>query len=215
MKYNYIAIEGNIGSGKTSFVELFSKAYNGQAIYEEFEENPFLAKFYTDADKYGFQVELSFLADRFQQLKDQLTQPNLFHDFFIADYFINKCSIFGKINLKPDEYTLFHRMYSIIRDQLPKPELLVYLYKDVEATYVNIMKRARPYEMNISKDYLKSLELAYFNYFKSHQKHYKIVIIDTTELDFVANKNDFSVLAQSVQEEYQLGITRINANAFL
>lgn len=214
MNYNYIAIEGNIGSGKTSFVELFSKVYNGQAIYEEFEDNPFLAKFYTDADKYGFQVELSFLADRFQQLKDQLTQPNIFHDFFIADYFINKCSIFGKINLKPDEYNLFHRMYSIIRDQLPKPELIVYLYKDVEATYANIIKRARPYELNISKDYLKSLEEAYFNYFKSHKEHYKIVIIDTTDLDFVTNQNDFTTLSKSLFEEYPLGITRINANAF-
>ena len=144
MHYNYIAIEGTVGAGKTSLATRIAKDFNGRLILEEFEgdKNPFLPKFYKEPEKYSFQLEMTFLALRFQQLKDKLGVLDLFHDFIISDYYVAKSLIFSRNNLQEDEYQLFSRFFNIIFSDMPKPELLVYLYSDVERLQRNIRQRA-------------------------------------------------------------------------
>ena len=133
MQYNYIAIEGTIGAGKTTLASRIAHDFNGKLVLEEFEgdKNPFLPKFYKEPEKYSFQLEMTFLALRFQQLKDKLGVLDLFHDFIISDYYVAKSLIFSRNNLQEDEYQLFARFFNIIFSDMPKPELLVYLYSDV------------------------------------------------------------------------------------
>ena len=128
MDYNFIAIEGNIGAGKTSLSKLIANDYNADLILEEFEDNPFLPKFYEDADRYAFPLELSFLAARYQQLKEKLSQIDLFKSFTISDYFVNKSLIFSRKTLREDEYKLYRTLFHIIHASLPKPDLFVYLH---------------------------------------------------------------------------------------
>ena len=128
MHYNYIAIEGTIGAGKTTLASRIAHDFNGKLVLEEFEgdKNPFLPKFYKEPEKYSFQLEMTFLALRFQQLKDKLGALDLFHDFIISDYYVAKSLIFSRNNLQEDEYQLFSRFFNIIFSDMPKPELLVY-----------------------------------------------------------------------------------------
>src|SRR5687768_8959728 len=129
MKYNYIVIEGNIGAGKTSLAMMLAAECNARLILEEFADNPFLPPFYENPARYAFPLELSFLAERYQQLKDHLAATqDLFREYTISDYLFNKSLIFAKINLKQDEYNLYTRLFNIINSFLPKPDLLVYLY---------------------------------------------------------------------------------------
>ena len=141
MRYNFIAIEGNIGVGKTSLATKIAQDYNAHLILEQFEENSFLPKFYKEPEKYAFPLEMSFLAARYQQLKDQLLSMDLFKAFTISDYFIVKSLIFARKNLSPDEFKLYTSFFNIIYQQLPKPELLVYLYVDTERLQLNIKMR--------------------------------------------------------------------------
>ena len=147
MQYNYIAIEGTIGAGKTTLATRISNDFNGKLVLEEFEgdKNPFLPKFYKEPEKYSFQLEMTFLALRYQQLKDKLGALDLFHDFIISDYYVAKSLIFSRNNLQEDEYQLFSRFFNIIFSDMPKPELLVYLYCDVDRLQANIHKRGRSY----------------------------------------------------------------------
>ena len=156
MNYNFVAIEGTIGAGKTTLATRIANDYNGKLILEEFEadKNPFLPKFYKEPDKYAFQLEMTFLALRFQQLKDKLANLDLFHDFIISDYYVAKSLIFSRNNLQEDEYDLFARFFNIIFSNLPKPELMVYLYLDVDHLQYNIRKRGRTYEQNITNEYI-------------------------------------------------------------
>lgn len=155
MRYNYIAIEGNIGSGKTSLTHRIAEEFNARTIFERFEDNSFLPKFYKDPDKYAFPLEMSFLADRYQQLKDELAKGDLFKSFTIADYFIDKSLIFARNNLQSDEFNLYARLFEIINSTLPKPELIVYLYNNIDRVQSNIKKRGRSYEINITDNYLE------------------------------------------------------------
>lgn len=144
MRYNYIAIEGTMGAGKTSLATAIANDFNGKLILEEYEpdKNPFLEKFYIEPDKYAFQVEMTFLALRFQQLKDKLSNYDLFHTFTISDYYVAKSLIFSRATLQQDEYALFSRFFNIIFSNLPKPDLLVYLYLDIEHLQYNIKNEA-------------------------------------------------------------------------
>ena len=127
MKYNFISIEGNIGAGKTSLATKIANQFNASLILEQFEDNSFLPKFYKNPEQYAFPLELSFLAERYQQLKNHLTKQDLFKNFTIADYFINKSLIFAQKNLQMDEFILYSKLFYIINAALPKPDLLVYL----------------------------------------------------------------------------------------
>jgi deoxyadenosine/deoxycytidine kinase len=208
MHYDFIAIEGNIGAGKTSLATKIAEQFNAKLILEQFEENLFLSKFYENPDKYAFNVELSFLAERFQQLTNQLSNRDLFASFTISDYFFNKCLIFAKANLKEDEFSLYSTLFHIIHAQLPKPDLLVYLYLNTERLKANIEKRGRSYEQKIEALYLEKVQQSYFDYIRQ-QPNQRILIIDINNLDFVANESDYKILLDAIQKDYPNGITRL------
>ncbi len=208
MKYNYIAIEGNIGSGKTSLTKLIAEDYNARMILERFEGNSFLPKFYKDPDKYAFPLEMSFLADRYQQLKEELAKGDLFRSFTIADYFIDKSLIFARNNLQPDEFNLYSKLFDIINSTLPKPELIVFLYNSIERIRENIRSRGRSYENSIQESYLEKIQEGYFNYFKVNKPN-RVLIIDTQSIDFVASKEDYQKLVGIIKKEYPPGVHRI------
>lgn len=208
MRHRYIAIEGNIGAGKTSLSNLLAKELNALLILEEFADNPFLAKFYDDKDRYAFPLELSFLAERFSQLKKELSQPDLFREYVVSDYFLSKSLIFSRANLSGDEYELFSRMFHLIITQLPRPDVLVYLYLSVEKLQENIRKRGRPYEQSIAPEYLISIQKSYFEYIKQ-QNDQTVLVIDTNDLDFVNDPSDYKSLKSIIDNDYKVGIHHI------
>jgi deoxyadenosine/deoxycytidine kinase len=206
--YNYISIEGNIGAGKTTLATRLSQQFNTRLILEQFEDNSFLPKFYEDQARYAFPLELSFLADRFQQLKTQLAARDLFHPVTIADYFILKSLIFAKKTLNGEEFNLYSRLFSIIENALPKPDLLVYLYLDISRLQSNIRLRGRVYEQKIEDDYLQRIQEGYLDYIRQ-QQGLRVLLIDTNKLDFVANQQDYEILTGIILKEYPIGIHRI------
>jgi deoxyadenosine/deoxycytidine kinase len=207
--YQFIAIEGNIGAGKTSLAKKIAKTYNAKLILEQFEDNSFLPKFYKDPDRYAFPLELSFLAERYQQLKETLGVRDLFKDFTVSDYFINKSLIFSRKTLIQDEFKLYSKLFDIMNQSIVKPELLVYLYADVEHLQKNISQRGREYEQEIKDDYLEQIQESYFDFIK-HQTDMKILIINTNDLDFVNKDEDFELISSIIFKEYKVGIHRIN-----
>ena len=208
MKYNYIAIEGNIGAGKTSLAKMLAKEYDARLILEEFEDNSFLPKFYKDEDKYAFPLELSFLASRFQQLRKKLIQKDLFHENTISDYFINKSLIFARKTLADDLFGLYANLFEIISLSLPKPELLVYLYVGIDRLKENIQNRGRSYEQDIERDYLQKIQDGYFEYIRQ-QEGVRILVIDTNNIDFVNNRKDYDFILGLLGKDYEPGIHHI------
>jgi len=211
MNYNYIAIEGTIGAGKTTLATRISNDFNGKLVLEEFEgdKNPFLPKFYKEPEKYSFQLEMTFLALRYQQLKDKLGALDLFHDFIISDYYVAKSLIFSRNNLQEDEYQLFSRFFNIIFSDMPKPELLVYLYCDVDRLQANIHKRGRSYEQEISDEYLANIQEGYLNFLNQQQSNMRILLLDTTRMDFVANESDYRRIIEAINQPYDIGLHRL------
>jgi len=199
-QYNYIAIEGNIGAGKTTLSAKISDDFNAKLVLERFADNPFLPKFYKDQNRYAFPLEMSFLADRYQQLSDDLAQFDLFKDFIVADYHIFKSLIFAKVTLAEDEYRLYKTMFDIIYKEMPKPDLYVYLYQNTERLLSQIKQRGRSYEQEIPAEYLEKINQGYLDYIKT-QTDLNILIIDVSDMDFVEN-----------QEDYLKIINRINSN---
>jgi deoxyguanosine kinase len=208
LRYDYIVVEGNIGTGKTSFAKKISTDFNARLVLERFAENPFLPLFYDQPVRYAFPLELSFLADRYQQLNDELTSTELFRQQTVSDYILSKSLIFANITLKDNENDLYQRLFHIINPHLPKPDLLVYLHKDTELLIENIRKRGRSYEQNIQEDYLKKLEDGYWNYFKQLED-IRVVVVDTNKLDFVNNDNNYKQILEIINQEYEPGIHRI------
>ena len=189
-KYNYIAIEGNIGAGKTSLATKISHDFNAKLILERFADNPFLPKFYDDAHRYAFTLEMSFLADRYQQISDDLSQLDLFKDFIVSDYDVFKSLIFSKITLQEDEFKLYRKLFYLMYKDLRKPDLYVYLYQNTGRLKENIKKRGRDYEQNIDNDYLEKINTGYLDFLKS-QPDFNIKIIDISNKDFIDSRADY------------------------
>lgn len=205
MRYNFIAIEGNIGAGKTTLSEKLARDLDARIINEQFADNSFLPKFYKDPDKYAFPLEMSFLAERYQQLRNKLPTAELFHTITVSDYFIDKSLIFARNNLQGDEYALYTRLFNIISQQLPRPDLLVYLYMNTERLLGNIKKRGREYEQSISPEYLDKIQSGYLNHFKT-LKGIPVLIIDTNQVDFVLRAGDYDRLMNVIMKEHSPGI---------
>lgn len=197
-KYNYIAIEGNIGAGKTSLANLLSDQYNAKLVLERFADNPFLPKFYEDKERYAFPLEMSFLADRYQQLSDDLAQFDLFKNFIISDYYIFKSLIFAQVTLSKEEYQLYRKMFNLIYKEITKPDLYVYLYQNTDRLLENIKKRGRVYEQNIEAEYLKKIHDGYQNFIKT-QENLNLLIIDVSEIDFVNNPTDYNFIIDKIR----------------
>ena len=199
-KYNYIAIEGNIGAGKTSLATKVSHDFNAKLILERFADNPFLPKFYKDAQRYAFTLEMSFLADRYQQISDDLSQLDLFKDFIVSDYDVFKSLIFSKITLAEDEFSLYRKLFYLMYKDIAKPELYVYLYQNTERLQENIKKRGRKYEQNIADDYLEKINEGYLSFLKT-QTDFNVKIIDISNRDFIKNRADYLWVLSEICEE--------------
>lgn len=197
---NYIAIEGNIGAGKTTLAGKISEDFNAKLVLERFADNPFLPKFYKDQSRYAFSLEMSFLADRYQQLSDDLSQFDLFRDFVVADYHIFKSLIFSKVTLSEDEYRLYRKLFDIIYKEMPKPGLYVYLYQNTERLLQHIKKRGRSYEQDIDAGYLEKINRGYFEYIKS-QTGLNVLILDVSDRDFVQNQEDYIWILAQINEK--------------
>ncbi|MDB4098682.1 2-amino-4-hydroxy-6-hydroxymethyldihydropteridine diphosphokinase [Polaribacter sp.] len=198
-KYNYIAIEGNIGAGKTSLANLISNQFNAKLVLERFADNPFLPKFYEDKERYAFPLEMSFLADRYQQLSDDLAQFDLFKNFIISDYYIFKSLIFAQVTLSKDEYLLYRKMFNLIYKEITKPDLYVYLYQNTDRLLENIKNRGRDFEQNIQADYLKKIHDGYQGFITT-QNDLNLLTIDVSELDFVNNKAAYKQIIDIIKE---------------
>ena len=207
--HEFIVIEGNIGAGKTSLANKLSHDFGAKLILEEFEDNSFLPKFYQDAQRYAFPLEMSFLAARFNQLKRQLLERDLFASSIVSDYVFAKCLLFSKINLDDDEYDLYLKLFEIINLQLRQPDLLVYLHNPIQKLQWNILNRGRSYEQQISDDYLQQLSDAYLQYLHANS-HLRILLVDCSAIDFVGNEHHYHSLRGLIAKNYTPGIHHIS-----
>ncbi len=209
MDIRFLVIEGNIGSGKTSLAKKLSAEYNAKLVLEQFADNPFLPKFYENPEKYSFPLELSFLAERYKQIKKEILNPGLFHSFIIADYYFSKSAIFAKNTLQKDEYNLFNQIFNIIFESMPKPDLYVYLSLSIENLLNNIQIRGRAYEQTIDSGYLEKIRQGYINYLKQ-VTDFPVLILDTNNIDFVHNIEGYKLIKDAIfKSDYKLGINRV------
>ena len=200
---NYIAIEGNIGAGKTSLANKIAYDFNAKLILERFADNAFLPKFYKEPERYAFTLEMSFLADRYQQISDDLSQLDLFKDFMVSDYDVNKSLIFSKVTLPEDEFRLYRKLFYQVYKDIAKPDLYVYLYQNTERLQANIKKRGRKYESDIKDEYLEQLNSGYLEFLKS-QTELNVKIIDISDRDFVKNRKDYLWILDQINDEVQI-----------
>jgi len=207
--YQFVVIEGNIGAGKTSLAKKISRDYNARLILERFADNPFLPRFYKNPERYAFPVELSFLADRYNQLKKELQERDIFSAFTVSDYYFMKSLIFARNTLAPDEYRLYSQIFHIIYQSLPKPDLYVFLHVSTERLLSNIKHRGRKYEADITGEYLDNINSGYFEFFKQ-QKDFRLLIVDTGKIDFVKNDSHYERLINDIfVADYPTGVSHI------
>lgn len=209
IKYNYVVIEGNIGAGKTTLARKIADQFNARLILEQFADNAFLPKFYSDPEKYSFPLELSFLASRYKQLIEELGPQDLFKTFTVADYYFTKSLVFAASTLNGDEYNLYRQIFYIIYGSLPKPDIYVYLHLDPGRLLKNIEKRGRGYEKTISRDYLQKIQDNYFAFFKQNPEN-KYLVIDINETDFVTTENHYSKIIDTIfVNDYPVGLNKV------
>jgi deoxyadenosine/deoxycytidine kinase len=210
MNYKFITVEGNIGAGKTTLSLMLQEKLEANLILEEFADNPFLPKFYINKDKYSFPLELSFLAERYKQLKELLNTRDLFNQYLISDYLFIKSKLFARVNLYEDEYKLYETLFDIIYPNLPEPDLVIYLHAPLSKLKKNITHRDREYEKNIKDDYLIDLQNAYLQLIKSNK--FRSLIIDTSQVDFLNNPSHFEQLLAALNKDYDYGWHYISIN---
>jgi 2-amino-4-hydroxy-6-hydroxymethyldihydropteridine diphosphokinase len=192
-----VAIEGNIGAGKTTLARKIADEHNAKLVMERFADNPFLPKFYNDQSRYAFPLEMSFLADRYQQFTDDTTQLDLFKNFMVSDYDIYKSLIFAQITLQKEEFKLYRKMFNFMYKEVKKPDIYIFLYQSTERLLENIKKRGRSYEQGIDKEYLEKINRGYFDFLKGFP-HRKSLIIDIADLDFVENTADYELIIDKI-----------------
>ncbi len=207
LPYPFIVVEGNIGAGKTTLCHMLARDFGCKLILEQFAENPFLPYFYNNPERYAFPVELFFMTERHKQLQEELQQQSLFEESIVADYFFLKTLLFAKNNLSGEEYRLFQRLFSVLNAAFPKPDLLVFLHRPVEALLHNIRKRGRTYEQDISAEYLGQIQQVYFDFFKSDPP-FPIVILDIEHADFQNETNHYREIVQALHQDLPSGILR-------
>ena len=209
IKYNYVVIEGNIGAGKTTLAGRIADQFNAHLVLEHFADNPFLPKFYNEPDKYSFPLELSFLASRYKQLKEELVPQDLFKSFTVTDYYFMKSLVFAASTLNGDEFNLYRQIFYIIYGSLPKPDIYVYLHLNPDRLLKNIERRGRNYEKSITKEYLQKIQDSYFSFFKQNPEN-KYLVIDINEIDFVASSDDYSKIIDTIFfDDYPVGLNMV------
>ncbi len=203
--YNFISIEGNIGSGKTTLCKRLSQEENAELILEEFTDNPFLKNFYENPDRYGLQVELFFLSERYKQLSTFPIGKDLFDNLYISDYMFVKSLLFAMKNLSGHEMSLFRRIFDMVETNLPTPDIVFYLYRPVDQLLQLIKKRNRPYEQNIRADYLEGIQSSYLSYFEA-LRDIPVVVIDCQDLDFENKEADWAYIKQLTTGKFNSGV---------
>ncbi|HRH37518.1 MAG TPA: deoxynucleoside kinase [Flavobacteriales bacterium] len=203
MRYNYIAIEGLIGAGKTTLAKRLASEWNGRLVLEEFDDNPFLPKFYEDQERYAFSVELSFLAQRYHQLK-RTTEQDLFSPCTVADYSLGKSLVFANVTLARDEYALFRDLYQIMYGDLPQPQLIVYLHLGIERVRERIRSRGRSYEQSIGVDYLMRLQERYLDHLQKRPGS-RVLVVDLEENDLMRDQAAYDRLIGLIDEAVPAG----------
>ena len=201
MKYNFVTIEGCIGAGKTTLATKLAERFGGKLILEQFEDNPFLPQFYEDPERHAFPVELYFMAERFQHLKRLLSEADMFTSFTVADFLFQKSLIFANENLNENEAKLYRMLFDMINTNLPKPDIVLYLYAPVEKLLANIKRRGRDYEQNITAEYLENIQQAYLSYFKL-QTGNRVVLLDIKDLNIADNEADFDKVVALLQQDF-------------
>lgn len=203
MQHHYIAIEGNIGAGKTTLAHLLAKKLNARLILEQFADNPFLPKFYENPKQNAFPIELFFMAERYKQLKDMVHKTDLFQSITVSDYFFSKCLLFAKINLPEEEFRLYQKLFEIMSQQLVLPDIIIYLHSPVQKLQKNIKKRNRVYEQKIPDEYLFSIQETYTNYIKQH--NIKTIFIDAADSDFLSNEQHLETIVNALNNNIESG----------
>jgi deoxyadenosine/deoxycytidine kinase len=206
--YKYITITGTIGAGKTELAKIIAERQHANLILEEFTNNTFLEKFYENPGRYGFPLEISFLFERFQQLKVEFASRDLFKQSFVSDYIFDQCLLFAKNNLKDDQYSVFKSLYYPFYEQLPKPDLIVYLHREVKHLLNNIRKRGRDFEQNIQFKYLNDLQEAYLNYFKFNPDQ-KILVLKLRDVDFLGDEKICGKIIDIINKDHNFGMSFI------
>jgi deoxyguanosine kinase len=192
----YIAIEGPIGVGKTSLAQALGLRIGARIVLEDTDSNPFIARFYQDAEKYAFPVQLYFLLTRYNQQR-QLAQQDLFAQATVSDYLLAKDRIFAQLNLDPDELVLYEGVYRLLDGQLAKPDLVVYLRARVGVLAERLRKRNRSFERHISMEYLERVSAAYRDFFFYYDET-PLLVVDSSEIDFVADPGDLEDLVREI-----------------
>ena len=195
----FISIEGVIGAGKTSLAKKIVERLDGRIILEQFDTNPFLEKFYVDRKRYAFQTQMFFLINRFKQ-QQELVQEDLFSEYIICDYIFEKDRIFAYLNLSKDELSLYESIYPLLARTLRKPDLVVFLQSSVDRLMYNIKSRNRKVERALTKSYIEELNEAY-NHFFFRYNTTPLLIVNSSEIDFVNNEEDFDVLFKQIFRE--------------
>jgi deoxyadenosine/deoxycytidine kinase len=197
MNHHFIAIEGNIGAGKTTLAHMLARHFNARLILEQFADNPFLPKFYENPAQYAFPLELFFMAERYKQLKELVYTADLFQSVTIADYLFTKCLLFAKVNLPEQEFRLYQNFFDILQSQIVQPDILIYLHAPVSKLQSNIRKRNRPYEQGIPDNYLFSIQEAYTHYIRQH--NVRTLFVDVSNADFLDNPAHLKVVLDALQ----------------
>ena len=195
-KKKYIVVEGPIGVGKTSLAKILAAEFQARSLFEKVEDNPFLPKFYEDRETYAFQNQLFFLLSRYQQQRE-LSQQELFNQNTVADYLFAKDKIFASLTLSSEELNLYQQIYLLLDTRVPKPDLVVYLQARPEVLYKRIKKRDKSYEKNITPEYLEDVAQAY-NQFFFHYDEGPLLVVNTSEIDFVSSGNDLADLIKEI-----------------
>ncbi|PYS96610.1 MAG: deoxynucleoside kinase [Acidobacteria bacterium] len=196
MTFKFIAVEGPIGVGKTSLVDLIAERFEARRVLENVE-NPFLHNFYQDRPGAAFQCQLFFLLSRFRQ-QQELSQGHLFRQALVCDYVFAKDKIFAYLNLDDSELMLYEKLYGVLEEQVPHPDLVIYLQARDEVLMERVRRRQRDYERDISERYVAELNRAY-NHFFFHYNRTPLLVIDTSEIDFVKSRNDLEELFRQIQ----------------
>jgi len=212
MQYNFIAVDGNTGAGKTTLTKKFQEKFGGRIILEEHVDNPFLPLAFKNPEQYGFPNELYFLVKRYHQIMETLTDYDLFGSLHFSDYIFQKTLLYAEVNLAKREFELFKEVFDIFFDELPKPELLLYVHSNVDRLVKNIQKRGRDYEQEVRKQYLQEVEDLYFRYFKENSD-LRVLVINSSDIDFVENAEHLEWIYYLVQKTYKPGITTVTIDS--
>lgn len=200
----FIAIEGNIGAGKTTLCHRLAARTGCSLVLEQFTDNPFLPPFYEQPERYAFPVELFFMTERHKQLLEHFANPDLFSTLTVADYFFVKTLLFAKNNLSEEEFRLFQRLFSVLNATFPKPDMLLYLHRPVDALLRQIRQRGREIERNISPTYLEEIQNAYFDYLKTETET-PVIVLDLGDADFQRDDAVFEKIVALLDEPMEAG----------